>query len=242
MEDRDWASVIAGVLLGVVVGAVVAWIIVSPDPVPSGSGRASLSNALPSAPVATQDARSSDQMQRCIRAAKEVTPSLRRAASSVDQWEIHVGAMNKLVVGAITLQQATAFWNQTRVGAHHRIVEFNRAWARLHRQGLDCPSPAMLPAQAPHELRSCAREVADDIRVLHAARTAIDTWGRHVHSMNMLRMGKLSPSTASQRWIAMWQRGQHEIDNYHAAARTAQHAFGCTSPSVAASASPTPSP
>jgi hypothetical protein len=57
--------------------------------------------------------------------------------------------------------------------------------------------------------------------VLRAARAAIGTWRQHVHAMNMLRIGKLAPSKATQMWVAMWPRGQHEINMYRVAARVA---------------------
>jgi hypothetical protein len=143
--------------------------------------------------------------------------------------------MNKLVTGVISLRQATKFWNQTRVGARHRVTDFERARAALERHGVDCPSPAMLPSPSPQKLRACAREVTTDLRVLKAAETAIGTWLRHVHAMEMLRMGKMSPATASRMWLQMWHRGQHEIELYRAAARAAHHVSGCTTAAPAAS-------
>jgi hypothetical protein len=234
LDDHDVPVLVGGAVLGLVLGAVVTLLVVSPNSHTSGgTDQARLSGALPSATPSAQHRTPPDRMKRCIDAASALELPLRKAASSVDQWEVHVGAMNKLVVGAITLRQATAFWNQTRVGARHRIAELDRAWAHLQRRGVDCPPPAMLPSAAPHELRSCAREVALDLRVLHAARTAIDTWRRHVRAMDMLRMGKMSPSTASQMWLAMWHRGQHEIDMYRVAAHAAREVSGPGCPSSA---------
>lgn len=241
MDDQDVAFLAGGVVLGLVLGAIGALLIVYPNSGSSdGTDQGRLSGALPSSVAHAQRRDAQDQMQGCIDAATTIELPLRRAASSMDQWEVHVGAMNKLVVGAITLQQATAFWNQTRAGARHRVAEFERALARLQRHGVDCPPPTLLPSGAPQKLRSCAREVATEMRVLHAARTAIDTWRRHVRAMEMLRMGNMSPSTASQMWLAMWQRGQDEIETYRVAARAARSVSGCAlaAPSPSASRSP----
>jgi hypothetical protein len=146
----------------------------------------------------------------------------------VSQWEVHVGAMNKLVVGQISLQQAGAFWKQTRVDAYHRINQFERAASRLQEHGVDCPAPSLLPKSAPAPVRECSRQVGADLQALSAARTAIDTWRNHMRAMEMLRMGKLSPSMAEKMWLSMWQRGQHEIQAYQAATHAAHSMHGCT--------------
>jgi hypothetical protein len=227
------AAIATAVALGIVLGAGVTLAISWPTG-HSDSGavdnnqRARLSAQQDSSPTSAQQQALADQRQRCIDAVTATQLPLRRASSSLNQWEVHVGAMNQLVTGAITLQQATAFWNRTRVGARHRVERFERAWGRLQRHGLDCPSPGVLPSGSPRQLRSCSREVAADMRVLHAAGTAIQTWRRHVEAMNMLRLGKMSPSTATQMWLAMWHRGQHEIETYRAAARAAHRVPGCS--------------
>jgi hypothetical protein len=123
--------------------------------------------------------------------------------------------MNKLVAGELTLQQATAFWNQTRVGAQRQIDRFQEAMATLRRQGgVDCPAPTML-SPASSELHACAQRVAGDVRTLQAARTAISTWDEHVRHMEMLRMGTMSPAQATRLWLSLWHRGVHELDAYH---------------------------
>jgi hypothetical protein len=221
------AALVVGIVLGTIATLAVSWHLVSP-----GSGgrgdteQAHLSAQLPSnAPDAEQETQA--QLQHCLEAAAATRLVLDRAASSIDQWGVHVGAMNQLVTGVITLQQATAFWNQTRVGAHRRVAGFERAATRLHQHGVDCLPVSQLPAKAPRQLRSCARQVAANLRVLEAAGTAIHTWRRHVMQMDMLRDGKMSPSTATAMWLAMWQRGQEEIATYRAAAHEARSVTGC---------------
>jgi hypothetical protein len=218
---------------GVAMGAVLltlAWFIVS-DP-NAGShdqtvGQVPVAETSPSTVGPTQSTVAADPMQRCLEAAGVLEHPLRRASSSVAQWEVHVEAMNKLVVGAISLPQANAFWNRTRVGASHRIEGFERAMQRLHRPGVDCPPPALLPSGTSKPARSCARQVATELRVLHEAGIAIDTWRKHVHAMEMLRMGMLSPSAATRMWLAMWHRGQQEIVAYRHVAHAADTTRGC---------------
>lgn len=168
-----------------------------------------------------------ERSERCAGAAQSLEEPLTEAAPAMDQWEVHIGAMNKLVTGAITLPQANAFWNQTRVGAHHRIAAFDQAMAAQRRHGVDCPAPRMLPSRASAAVASCARRVAADARALRIARTAVATWGRHVHHMEMLRDGTMSPATATQLWLASWQRGADQLHDYRIATRAARRAGSC---------------
>ena len=167
-----------------------------------------------------------DRTERCARAASALAEPLRAARPALDQWDVHVGAMNKLVTGAITLQQANAFWNRTRVGAHDRVKGFQDADKALRRAGVDCPAPAFL-GDADPDLRACSRLVADELRVLQVADTAVDTWAVHVHHMEMLREGTMSPEEATRLWLSMWQRGVRQLDAYRAAARDLRSADAC---------------
>jgi hypothetical protein len=45
-------------------------------------------------------------LRYCDPSQAQIRP-LRTAEASLAQWEIHIGAMNKLVTGAITLEQAS---------------------------------------------------------------------------------------------------------------------------------------
>ena len=163
---------------------------------------------------------------RCRQADAELARPLRAAVPALQQWEIHVGAMNKLVVGAITLQQATAFWHQTRVGAHQKLNRFYSATPGAPLTGAGCPSPGAL-TQTSTELRSCARHVAQERQALGAARTAMRTWRRHVRDMEMLRMGHLSPAAGQRMWLANWQRGVRELRVYRSAKRAVDGSATC---------------
>jgi hypothetical protein len=168
------------------------------------------------------------RLSRCVSAEQSLQEPLEAARPALDQWAVHVGAMNKLVLGEITLQQATDFWESTRLGAHRRVGDFHDAVATLRRHGVDCPSPELL-APGARALPSCAREVRADARALRAAQVSIGTWDEHIHHMDMLRLGEMTPAEATRMWLASWQRGQHELDAYEAAARVAEDEDGCSS-------------
>ncbi len=175
-----------------------------------------------------KDARSSagTRLSRCVRAAKDLDGPLAAAKPSLDQWAVHIDAMNQLVVGEITLQQATAFWERTRVGAQRRVGEFRDAMTVLRKRGLDCPSPAHL-AKGARRLPGCARQVEAQAEVLREAGRSIKMWEHHVHQMDMLRLGQLTPEEATSSWMTMWRRGARELDEYRTSARKAQSLDAC---------------
>jgi hypothetical protein len=61
---------------------------------------------------------------------------------------------------------------------------------------------------------ACVHGVQVRDQTLAAAARAIATWKSHITDMEMLRMGTMSPATASRMWIKSWHRGQHQIDHY----------------------------
>jgi hypothetical protein len=224
---------LGGIAVGVVLlGAV--WMLVGSfsgvldkgQPPDATQPRAAL-GGLPSTTSTASQSSSPTRLERCRDAAHVVEGPLQLARPALDQWDVHVGAMNKLVVGAITLQQATAFWNQTRVGAYDRIGRFENAEAQLEKRGVDCAAPRLLGSGASPALRACAQHVNAELRALDSARTAIATWKHHMHAMDQLRSGQLSPSAATKMWLMMWQRGVHELEGFRAAADAAQHVGAC---------------
>jgi len=215
---------LVGTILGLL--GVVLWVsVMEDDGGDAGLRASSRSVADEPEPVPRDDAPSAPAQQpadtrasRCSEAAAALEAPLGAAGPALRQWDVHVDAMNKLVVGEITLQQATAFWNQTRLGAQRNVDRFRKAWTALERTGVDCPAPALL-GPAPAAVRSCSRLVEAELGVARTAKTSIDTWDTHVHHMDMLRMGTLSPEKATEMWLAMWRRGVRDLDTYRAAAR-----------------------
>jgi hypothetical protein len=162
----------------------------------------------------------------CEQADAALTAPLRAAGPALDQWEVHVGAMNKLMVGAITPEQAGAFWSESKVGAVRNLKRFDDANRGVGAAAADCPPPDAV-VQDSGERRSCARHVARERQALEAAGTALQTWKTHIRHMRMLDMGHLAPDEASRLWLANWQRGIEEIRDYRAARRVAADSGGC---------------
>lgn len=213
------ATFLVGTVLGLL--GVVAWVSVGDDDDAPRQASSSVaaepetrSGPSPAPPQAVVDTRD----ERCSEAAAALEAPLEAARPALRQWDVHVEAMNQLVVGEITLQQATRFWDQTRLGAQRNVERFRRAWAALERTGVDCPAPSLL-GPAPAAVRSCARLVEAELGVARTARTSIDTWDRHVQHMDMLRLGTLSPEKATGMWLRMWRQGVRDLDAYRAAAR-----------------------
>jgi hypothetical protein len=137
---------------------------------------------------------------------------LEAAASSLGQWEIHVAAMNQLVAGTISLQQARRFWEQTRVGATRRLERFDEAMNGWRGRLARCPLPEQV-ARGDGRVR-CARVVDARSATIRAASTSVETWRVHVHHMEMLRDGDISPAEATREWLASWRKGDRELRSY----------------------------
>ena len=163
---------------------------------------------------------------RCAAAEDRLAATLRAAGPAMEQWEVHVGAMNQLVLGAITLQQASDFWNQTRLAAKRKLGNFDDALAAVRRSGLNCPVVDRL-GHSSSALRSCALRVDADERAADTAREALETWATHVADMDMLKMGHLSAADATQAWLASWEQGVEQIRTYEGAASAARQSGGC---------------
>lgn len=177
-------------------------------------------------PRQVEASRPTSREDRCRQADAALAAPLRAAAPALDQWEIHVGAMNKLVVGAITPQQAGAFWSQTRAGAERNLAHFDSASRRVRRAGVDCPPPSTL-SHASKALRACAEHVVREQQALETARVALRTWRTHIRHMKMLDMGHLSPDVATRLWLANWQRGVRELRTYRSATRAMDGLASC---------------
>lgn len=137
------------------------------------------------------------------------------ARPAMRQWEVHIGAMNQLVAGKITLAQARAFWDSTRVQAARRVQAFEAA-DRLFRSstGSLCPEAAAPPRDATGALQGCLDAVVAGDATVKAARTTMVTWRGHVRDMEHLRMGMLSPKMAQQMWQQTWKQGNSELRTY----------------------------
>lgn len=166
----------------------------------------------------TAEAEATSHLDRCRSVYDAQSAPLQAAAGSLTQWEVHIGAMNKLVVGAITLRQAWQFWDQTRIGASAKLEEFATTRHSFDQRIFRCPAPSGASAADP-ELATCHRAVAARSRTLHLATVALARWQQHVYHMDMLRNGLMSAQEATRLWLQNWRQGDREVRAYRGAVR-----------------------
>jgi Mrp family chromosome partitioning ATPase len=223
LRRHPWAGVIASVLaVGLVISAV-WW--ASYDGTSSANDQAQAANTSPAAISPSQSSQDAiaAAADKCHSTWQAQAEPLGAAAKSIDQWQVHVSAMNQLVAGKITLDQANAFWNKTRKHAAHNVRRFQRADQAYTGGDHSCP---MVMTAANNEgsltaLSDCRREIAQREDVLKAARAAIATWHDHVMDMNMMRNGSMSPTRALQLWNKYWKLGVSELKDYRSQLRQA---------------------
>jgi len=153
--------------------------------------------------------------------------ALSAADVSMAQFQKHIDAMNLLVSGQISLAVATTFWDQTRVGATQNVANFRSADAELTASGSRCPRlDQSLAAAGPYArvaaLKSCADSTSSGEVALARARKVVGTWDHHVHDMEMLRMGHITPAQATAAWQKNWKAGDKQLKAYEAAIRSAR--------------------
>jgi hypothetical protein len=204
----------------------------SPDAPPAATGRG---EATKHSAAVTNDTAPSARLRPSSLAAVSETcrlANLRQQAPlsaadvSLAQFDKHIDAMNLLVAGKISLAVATTFWDQTRVKAVENVAAFRRADQELIASGASCPAPdPALANAAPYgqvvTLKSCVSAIAARDTVLARARTAVTTWEHHVHDMEMLRMGQITPSQATAAWHQNWKTGARQLAAYEQAAAKA---------------------
>ena len=232
-SGEDWApvkSLMVALMLGLMLGVWAGrWWIPEDSVAAPQQERAQLSEGVASspgapstAPTARKDA-TSDRLDSCEDMYAALVGPLKAVSPAMTQWEVHIGAMNKLVVGAITLAQAYEFWNQTREGAARNLAKFADARRTFDQRTARCPMPV---GRASDELRDCAAGVAARHRELRRAAVALDSWRTHVRHMEMLRRGEMSPEDATRLWLESWRKGSRQVSAYRSAARGAQPVAG----------------
>jgi hypothetical protein len=152
-----------------------------------------------------------ERVRPCRRVFDGQSAPLRAADASLSQWQIHIGAMNQLIAGTITLERARRFWNQTRVGALRRLDRYDVAKVRYARRTVRCPAPT---EDATASDRMCTEAVRARSRALGLAGISLGTWRVHVHHMDMLRAGDMSPEEATRLWLRSWRQGDGELEAY----------------------------
>ena len=217
-DSSTRAPFLKGLLVGVLAIGLVWGITYALRPPAPGEGAASQAVQVGSgAGVETEEPGPSAEAQ-CQQVIAALAPPRRAAAAALAQWGVHVGAMNKLVSGKISLSQASAFWNRTRVGAKRLLARYDAAVRARADADVSCPDEHS-GAQAVHA--SCRAAVTAERRELRAAATAIATWRHHVVDMEMLRMGRMSVAQASRMWLRNWRKGVAQLESYHEARKRA---------------------
>ena len=111
----------------------------------------------------------------CRRMAEQQDVALGAAAVTLDDWQIHLGAMNKFAAGVVTVDELEGFWEQTEVqaaaGSAPSAPQPGTWTGRPH-----CPPPGKRMRTA--ALKNCAEDVESRRRALRAARIAADEWDR----------------------------------------------------------------
>lgn len=140
--------------------------------------------------------------------------------AALDQWRLHIDAMNQLVAGEITLEQATAYWNDTRVGAHRLADAFRRLDSQLADAAVRCGTDE----DAGETLDACQAAIDAFDESIAAARVAMTTWEHHITDMDLFRAGKLSAEKATEMWLDSWKVGARELSGYdRRASQARQH-------------------
>lgn len=196
----------------------------SPDPGGSAGTADTADSASPSPTTSTNDKQAlrAAVLTDCHKVYVAQARPLSAAATAMNQWQVHIAAMNQLVLGVISLEQANQFWNQTRHGAHANLRAFKATAARSQQPSNRCPAPprSARVTGTDRKLVGCERAVAARDRVLRSARMALGTWSMHVMHMEMLRNGQMSAQRAQRLWLQSWHEGQREVTQYRAATKT----------------------
>ncbi|MGH3368332.1 MAG: hypothetical protein ACRDOY_14150, partial [Nocardioidaceae bacterium] len=161
-------------------------------------------------------------LAECRASVASLDHPLSAAQRSLDQWRGHVDAMNLLVAGKVTLNQASNFWARTREQAAKRVAEFEQSDAgnsEAVRRCVDAPG-APAPAEASTQLAACLDALHAHDDAIDSARVAIGTWKNHIQDMEALRAGQLSPNKATTLWLRNWRQGVEELDRHAEDRRT----------------------
>jgi hypothetical protein len=160
-------------------------------------------------------------MASCRLASLRVAASMGAADVSLAQFDKHIDAMNLLVAGKISLAVATQFWDETRVGATQNAAEFRTQGSttdsRSQCEGLDADVAATLPYGPVSQLNQCVTYVGRASTALARADAAVTTWQHHIHDMEMLRTGAITPAQATAMWRRNWHTGQRQLAAFEAA-------------------------
>ena len=224
VRPHHWAGAAVAVLVVLSLAFAIRWV----------DDRRGDHTATPTAGGSAAAAAQSRQLHACRAVWRAQSAALDAAGRSLEQWRIHVDAMNRLVAGEITLAQAQAFWNRTRLGAAARVARFEDAAGRYADAAPDCARSSSTRSSSTrnsstrgHPLAACVAGVRARARAIEAGRVAITTWKHHIMDMNMLRAGQITPQQATTMWLRNWHRGVAQLDAFTKVRDRAARAGSC---------------
>jgi hypothetical protein len=203
---RRRGRIILGITL--IVGTVVALLLLLPGRSNDPPGPGSRTSARP-APDGTEKI----ELTHCQKATALANDAIEAADASIDQWELHIDAMNQLVGGEITLDQARKFWAKSKVASKEKARAFRDVDGRHRNSELDCTGPI----GADKRRAQCVDRLAAAEQALTEARKAVKQWEHHIHAMDLEAAGKLTPQQVTRMWLASWKAGIHQVGDYTAA-------------------------
>lgn len=220
MKAHHWAAIIGAVAVTVSLLVAVAWLDRTQNDEPSSSPPTSN----PGAGRSSAAAEASRQLRSCQAVWRSQSTTMRAADRSLAQWQVHVDAMNQLVAGKISLDQAKAFWSRTRVGAAARVKRFETAAGWYATVAPRCGATTAGTSRA---LSSCRVGVRARDRAIQAGTVAVTTWKHHIMDMEALRAGKITPQHALRMWVMNWHLGVRQLKAYTRISDSAAGAGSC---------------
>jgi hypothetical protein len=173
--------------------------------------------------VSAGDQTTSVALDACRRASERQARAALAADRTLDQWRLHIQAMNRLVAGRITLDQANRYWERTRIGAHRHAAAFMSRYAASRPLEQRCLTrvDGMPAAQVGPSLTTCTQAVRAFGTALSSARVTTATWVHHIDDMDAMRAGKITPAQATSMWVHKWHLGARQLQTYDHALRSA---------------------
>lgn len=186
----------------------------STDPTPSsqvGDGRPAAHDLVVKGRESTRP-----PLDRCVVVHADQRSALEALGPPMAQWVVHMGAMNKLVAGAIDPPQLQEFWDGTRDRAATDLEALPEARRVLEQGGTGCPAPGSVTSE---RLRTCAAAVASRHRQLDRAVPVLETWRSHVRHMEMLRSRAMTVEEMTRWWEESWSEARRQVDAYRRVAQ-----------------------
>lgn len=192
-----------------------------PQPSPSPSGEVK-----PAAKVA-QRAQVEGAAAECSIGRDRIGELHAATSAAMQQWRLHIDAMNQLVAGKITLDQATAFWDSTRVEGQRTMTAWEQVDQAYRERPPTCAPVPDVQSQRNEDVSDCARRSEAAATAFARARATLTHWRTHIEHMEMLRHGMMDASRAAELWKKMYRQAGPDISQYDAAYESFASSASC---------------